>query len=75
MGNNSTRISLYSRARIHDICGYAYQNQRTGEQLTNESLGKRLGRSARLVSDVINGRATPSREDAEAFVKECGLLS
>ncbi len=72
MENNSTTISLYSRSRIHDICEYAYQNQRTGEQLTYESLGKRLGRSARWVSDVINGRATPSREDAEAFVKECG---
>lgn len=71
MGNSSTTVSLYSRSRIHDICEYAFRNQRTGEQMTYESLGKQIGRSARWVSDVINGRATPSREDAEEFVRIC----
>lgn len=71
MGNSSAMVSLYSRSRIHDICEYAFRNQRTGEQMTYESLGKQIGRSARWVSDVINGRATPSREDAEEFVRIC----
>ncbi|WP_164685044.1 helix-turn-helix domain-containing protein [Brevibacillus reuszeri] len=71
MGNSSTTVSLYSRSRISDICEYAFRNQRTGEQMTYESLGKHIGRSARWVSDVINGRATPSREDAEDFVRTC----
>ncbi|MED1950480.1 hypothetical protein [Brevibacillus centrosporus] len=71
MGNSNTTISLYSRSRIHDICEYAFRNQRTGEQMTYESLGKQIGRSARWVSDVINGRATPNREDAEDFVRIC----
>jgi len=72
MGNSNTPVSLYARSRIHDICEYAFRHQRTGEQMTYESLGKKLGRSARWVSDVINGRATPLREDAEAFVQACG---
>lgn len=71
MGNSNTTISLYSRSRIHDICEYAFRNQKTGEQMTYESLGKQIGRSARWVSDVINGRATPNREDAEEFVRIC----
>ncbi|MFE1631284.1 helix-turn-helix domain-containing protein [Brevibacillus reuszeri] len=71
MGNRSTTISLYSRSRINDICEYAFRNQRTGEQMTYESLGKQIGRSSRWVSDVINGRATPSREDAEEFIRIC----
>jgi len=72
MGNRNEPISIYSRSRISDICEYAYIHQRTGEQLTHETLGKKLGRSARWVSDVINGRTTPMREDAEAFVLICG---
>lgn len=72
MGNSNVSVSLYSRSRIGDICEYAFRHQRTGEQMTHESLGKKIGRSARWVSDVINGRATPMREDAEAFVQACG---
>lgn len=71
MGNSNTPVSIYSRSGISDICEYAFRNQRTGEQMSYESLGKNIGRSARWVSDVINGRATPSREDAELFVKVC----
>ncbi|MED1881189.1 XRE family transcriptional regulator [Brevibacillus borstelensis] len=72
MGNSNVSVSIYSRSRISDICEYAFRHQRTGEQMTHESLGKKIGRSARWVSDVINGRATPMREDAEAFVQVCG---
>lgn len=72
MGNSNVSVSIYSRSRISDICEYAFRHQRTGEQMTHESLGKKIGRSARWVSDVINGRATPMREDAEAFVQACG---
>lgn len=72
MGNIIEPISLYQRSRISDICEYAYRNQRTDEQLSHESLGKRIGRSARWISDVINGRTVPSREDAEDFIQECG---
>jgi Helix-turn-helix domain len=72
MGNSNVSVSLYSRSRIGDICEYAFRHQRTGEQMTHESLGKKIGRSARWVSDVINGRAIPMREDAEAFVQACG---
>ncbi len=71
MGNNSTIISIYPRSRINDICEYAFRNQKTGEQMTYESLGKQIGRSTRWVSDVINGRTTPAREDAEDFVRIC----
>lgn len=72
MGNSNVSVSIYSRSRISDICEYAFRHQRTGEQMTHESLGKKIGRSARWVSDVINGRAIPMREDAEAFVQACG---
>ncbi|NGQ95049.1 helix-turn-helix domain-containing protein [Brevibacillus sp. SYP-B805] len=72
MGNRNEPISIYSRSRISDICEYAFRHQRTGEQLTHEALGKMIGRSARWVSDVINGRTIPMREDAEDFVRACG---
>lgn len=72
MGNSSMPVSIYSRSKIHDICEYAFRHQRTGEQMTYETLGKKVGRSTRWISDVINGRATPSREDAEEFVQACG---
>lgn len=72
MGNSNSPVSIYSRSRISDICEYAFRHQRTGEQFTYETLGKKIGRSARWVSDVINGRATPLREDAEDFVQACG---
>ncbi|WP_411502929.1 helix-turn-helix domain-containing protein [Brevibacillus centrosporus] len=72
MRNSNAPVSIYSRSRISDICEYAFRHQRTGEHLTYETLGKKIGRSARWVSDVINGRATPMREDAEDFVQACG---